>query len=926
MKCESGFSLIEIIIALILVGLLAVVAGMGLVIGTQGYLFARENTQIAQKGQLAMARLSRELMELIDVSAAASSSIIFESTSGNRAIALVDDEIKIRDGSSLPTLLTGDALVDNVAAGGFTLSYFKGTQTWVPGTDDIKLLSAIQIDFVLTRSDSGIGDMTFSTTINPRNNKNYGGAPPTSQPPTQPNYCFVTSAAYGVSFAGLALLVFWIAIGVTLLLFISWVIARPGLALIGNPGLRRLKILRAREGSALIGLLVTIVIFAALGAGMLSMTDTSTFNQIGANFSTRAYFLSESGFRYIASEFLNASSEAQKEAVLEALHNQTFTLLNNAGQFHLDIYPYWFVTTANPAGSQWLQTKVTGGLPPELSLSAGYLEIDGTIYRYKNVSVAGSNVAFQIQSGNWPSIPVDSKAHSRCSSSGPAQTVTEGGNLNLKPDTGEHAFPPRNGQFTYDGHTYNYKELDLTNSRLIGITDPDDETMAPFVVAGNSDIIMKKFVEIRSTGTFGQGPLQTSREITYFVPIGWVVSASASTELHETFENLSNWHASTLGEHEISSRGGDNALHVQNVTTTSFFPPERQSLIAFDWSGAGVNLAQTWELAGHFLSYDLQTKLEIKNQNYYAAGISFRMDTSGNSLGGSYLREDLLSFWGWDLGLHSIPFDLVPVENTPLIVLWRQTNSFSTHQWLAYKVMQSSDHVITANGRYLEDWSTLVIRVKEAAGVSFNSGGTTPIADGDTLTGQTSGATGTVSGNPLVGSGSWASGNAAGWILLTNLTGTFQAGEALLVSGQDRATAQGFRPKDNYIRMYYGDVSAHGTANSNPLDNNRLSNPRGQVAWPPDEAASWDASNDNFTLVQWDNVDGSVTLLSTLDEPNAIIRINTFTTPGSGTFAQPEIGLHTFGNASTVTYFDDFAIKIGGGGGSPTGFLPPVQQ
>lgn len=60
-KQEQGFTLIEIIAVLVLVGMLAVVAGTGLTFGVRGYLLAAENAEITQKAELVLSRLSREL-------------------------------------------------------------------------------------------------------------------------------------------------------------------------------------------------------------------------------------------------------------------------------------------------------------------------------------------------------------------------------------------------------------------------------------------------------------------------------------------------------------------------------------------------------------------------------------------------------------------------------------------------------------------------------------------------------------------------------------------------------------------------------------------------------------------------------------------------------------------------------------------------
>jgi len=159
---ESGFTLIEIVVSLVLVGIMAVVAGMGIVSFAKGYVLAKENTHTAQKAQLAMGRLSREMMELLDITAASAAAISFESKSGNRKVGLDGATIKIAE--SATALADGDVLIDKVDS--FNLTYYQdypGT-SWEQGTDDLDLLTAIRIEFQL----SGVGS-TFSTMVFPRN-------------------------------------------------------------------------------------------------------------------------------------------------------------------------------------------------------------------------------------------------------------------------------------------------------------------------------------------------------------------------------------------------------------------------------------------------------------------------------------------------------------------------------------------------------------------------------------------------------------------------------------------------------------------------------------------------------------------------------------------------------------------------------------
>jgi len=166
---ESGFTLIEVIVSLIIVGIMTAVAGMAIVTGIRGYVFARDNTVISQKARMAVARMGRELMELTDVTTADASRITYKRPDGGGVITQtiyldpIDDVIKISakdDGGD------GDLLIDRVSS--FTLTYCKEMGNWVAGADDIQSLDAVKIDLDLTRSDGG-ADVAFSTTVIPRN-------------------------------------------------------------------------------------------------------------------------------------------------------------------------------------------------------------------------------------------------------------------------------------------------------------------------------------------------------------------------------------------------------------------------------------------------------------------------------------------------------------------------------------------------------------------------------------------------------------------------------------------------------------------------------------------------------------------------------------------------------------------------------------
>jgi len=169
---DAGFTLIEVILSLIMLGFIAVVAGMGIVSFTKGVFFAKENTHKAQKVQLAMARLNRELMELTNIAAKDDTPpnpfVIYDNITGRHAIAKDGSDLKMFNLPSGTVTLppTGDnKLMDNVDS--FTLTYYKdyeAIQNWVFGMDDMSLLTAIEVDLKLI----GVGG-TFSTLVFPRN-------------------------------------------------------------------------------------------------------------------------------------------------------------------------------------------------------------------------------------------------------------------------------------------------------------------------------------------------------------------------------------------------------------------------------------------------------------------------------------------------------------------------------------------------------------------------------------------------------------------------------------------------------------------------------------------------------------------------------------------------------------------------------------
>ena len=157
---QKGFTLIETIAVLILVGIIVVFAGMGITSVIQGYLLTKMNAETTQKGQVTLTRLVKEftVISSVDSGASSATSITFTSykqgVAGTHVVSWVGDNL----------LLDGDILTDHVS--GFDLGYYdsyNGTKqsTW---TSTRKMIE-------ITLSIRGANDVisVFTDRVAPRN-------------------------------------------------------------------------------------------------------------------------------------------------------------------------------------------------------------------------------------------------------------------------------------------------------------------------------------------------------------------------------------------------------------------------------------------------------------------------------------------------------------------------------------------------------------------------------------------------------------------------------------------------------------------------------------------------------------------------------------------------------------------------------------
>ncbi len=184
---NKGFTLFEIIVTLMLVGILAAITGMGIGWSMQGYTTARENVAIAQKAQLALLRTHKELSALseikLDTSGDGSTStcIIYKVATQSPDYRILrynssTDELEYLSSAACTTCAcpsaTGHTLADNL--GSVTFSYYESSGTEIPpGTSNHTAsdVGSIKVTLVFNRADTS-SSHTFNITISPRNNGN----------------------------------------------------------------------------------------------------------------------------------------------------------------------------------------------------------------------------------------------------------------------------------------------------------------------------------------------------------------------------------------------------------------------------------------------------------------------------------------------------------------------------------------------------------------------------------------------------------------------------------------------------------------------------------------------------------------------------------------------------------------------------------
>lgn len=176
---SRGFTLIEVIASLLIMGIVALVAGMGLMQGVKAYAMTRISSETIQRTEYAYNRIKLEFMNMDQVTSADANTITFTSDKTDRnlstgtvlIISHTGTQINFSVGGSVNPLLTG------LSASSPFLSYRNTTGGAWTVAQGFNKLSFITIQLIIPMPDGG-GNLTFTTAVNPRNNGQANGPEP----------------------------------------------------------------------------------------------------------------------------------------------------------------------------------------------------------------------------------------------------------------------------------------------------------------------------------------------------------------------------------------------------------------------------------------------------------------------------------------------------------------------------------------------------------------------------------------------------------------------------------------------------------------------------------------------------------------------------------------------------------------------------
>lgn len=178
---SKGFTLIEVIVCLILLGVIGTAVAMYFANAVEGFLLTKATNEASQKVNLALERLSREIKHMDYITQQNAGYICFSRDNTEFCIAKVGPEIQVNRSNTVPsTASAGNALIDNITV--FNLEFWQGSDTtngtWTipsaPNDETLAGLSRVTITLTLEIFDNTT--RTFTMDINPLYNNTVDSA------------------------------------------------------------------------------------------------------------------------------------------------------------------------------------------------------------------------------------------------------------------------------------------------------------------------------------------------------------------------------------------------------------------------------------------------------------------------------------------------------------------------------------------------------------------------------------------------------------------------------------------------------------------------------------------------------------------------------------------------------------------------------
>ncbi len=227
------------------------------------------------------------------------------------------------------------------------------------------------------------------------------------------------------------------------------------------------------------------------------------------------------------------------------------------------------------------------------------------------------------------------------------------------------------------------------------VTNAGQFSLQSFTYAENAGFAEYRFVA-KGTPT----DASVSRLISYVIKVPSAAGVTITFDGSGSTLNANNWNVSgdadlDIDDHKVEMNDGQG-----------------DTQISLDWTNASStmpNLLDVWNDANGLLTYEVQVKVRLGNDHDVMAGISFRLQTQGDS----NIAND--SFYGvsylWCKDGDDLPMFCGSADNRTYIVLWRQAANGT--QTVIGKQRASSVRSGLVSDSELVDWATLVVRVQE---------------------------------------------------------------------------------------------------------------------------------------------------------------------------------------------------------------------